>query len=83
MPESETLVVFRILGVLSKARDLGHTLPVEEIADAVQLGRPNAQRPINILEQAGTVRAEVTATHLREYCLTRYGRGRLVVSPVR
>jgi hypothetical protein len=26
MPESETLVVFRILGVLAKARNLGHAL---------------------------------------------------------
>jgi hypothetical protein len=31
MPESETLVVFRILAVLAKARDLGQALPVERV----------------------------------------------------
>jgi DNA-binding IclR family transcriptional regulator len=78
MPESETLVVFRILGVLAKARALGHALPVEEIADAAHLGRPNAERYMNILEHAGAVRAAVTPVQAPEYSLTRYGLERLV-----
>jgi hypothetical protein len=78
MPESETLVVFRILGVLAKARNLGQALPIEEIADAVHLGRHNAQRYMNILEHARAVRAKVTATQPATYSLTRYGLDRLV-----
>jgi predicted transcriptional regulator len=77
MPESETLVVFRILGVLAKARDLGHALPVEKIADAAQLGRRNAERYMNVLEHAGAVRAQVIPTQPPQYSLTRYGLGRL------
>lgn len=78
MPESETLVVFRILGVLAKARDLGRAMPVEQIADAAHLGRPYAERYMNVLERARAVRAEVTAAHPPEYSLTRYGLERLV-----
>jgi hypothetical protein len=78
MPESETLVVFRILGVLAKARDLGHALPVDKIADAAHLGRPNAERYMNMLEHARAVRAQVTPTQPAEYSLTRYGLERLV-----
>jgi DNA-binding IclR family transcriptional regulator len=77
MPESETLVVFRILGVLAKARDLGHALPVNAIADAAHLGRPNAERYMNMLEHARAVRAKVTPTQPPEYSLTRYGLERL------
>lgn len=77
MAESETLVVFRILGALAKARDLGHALPVEEIADAAHLARPQAERYINLLEHARAIRAEATATRTREYNLTRYGLQRL------
>jgi DNA-binding IclR family transcriptional regulator len=78
MPESETLIVFRILGVLAKARDLGHPLPVEKIADAAHLGRPNAEHYMNVLEHAGAVRAKVTPAQPAEYSLTRYGFERLV-----
>jgi hypothetical protein len=78
MPESETLVVFRILAVLAKARDLGHALPVNEIADAAHLGRPNAERYMNMLEHARAVRAEVIPTQPPAYSLTRYGLERLV-----
>ena len=78
MPESETLVVFRILGVLAKARDLGHALPVDKIADAAHLGRPNTERYMNMLEHARAVRAQVTPTQPPEYSLTRYGLERLV-----
>jgi hypothetical protein len=76
--ESETLVVFRILGVLAKARDLGHALPVEEIADAAHLGRPQTERYISLLEHARAIRAEATASQTREYNLTSYGLQRLV-----
>ena len=78
MPESETVVVFRILGVLAKARDLDHALVLDEIADAAHLGRGHAERYMRVLEQAGAVRAEVTAAHPSGYSLTRYGFERLV-----
>jgi hypothetical protein len=77
MPECETLVVFRILGVLAKACNLGQALPVARIADAAHLGRPNAERYINMLEHARAVRAEVTALQPPAYSLTRYGLERL------
>jgi DNA-binding IclR family transcriptional regulator len=77
MPESETQVVFRILGVLAKARDFGHALPVEEIADAAHLARTHAERYMNMLKHAGTVRAEVSTTRAPQYSLTRYGLERL------
>jgi DNA-binding IclR family transcriptional regulator len=83
MPESETLVVFRILGVLAKARDLGHALPVDEIADAAHLGRSNAERYMYMLERARAVRAEATPTQTPEYRLTRYGLERLVGGHIR
>ena len=78
MPESETMVVFRILGVLAKARDLEHALALDEIADAAYLGRSNAKRYMTVLEQAGAVRAAATAARPQGYCLTRYGLERLV-----
>jgi DNA-binding IclR family transcriptional regulator len=77
MVESETLVVFRILGVLAKARDLGHALPVQEIASAAHLGRPQAERYISLLEHAGAIRAEVIPSQHAEYNLTKYGLQRL------
>jgi DNA-binding IclR family transcriptional regulator len=78
MAESETLVVFRILGILAKARALGHALPVDEIASAAHLIKPQVQRYINLLEHAGAVRAEVNRSQQPEYNLTRYGLQRLV-----
>jgi DNA-binding IclR family transcriptional regulator len=81
MAESETLVVFRILGVLAKARDLGHALPIQEIAEAAHLGRPNADRYMHLLEHARAVRAKVTPTQTTEYSLTRYGLQRLAAAP--
>jgi DNA-binding IclR family transcriptional regulator len=78
MPESETIVVFRILGVLAKARDLDHALVLDEIADAAHLGRRHAERYMTVLEQAGAVRAEATPAHPPGYSLTRYGLERLV-----
>ena len=83
MPESETLVVFRILEVLAKARDLDHALVLDEIAGAAHLGRRNAESYMTVLEQAGAVRPEASATHPPGYCLTRYGLERLVGSPAR
>jgi DNA-binding IclR family transcriptional regulator len=78
MAEDETLVVFRILGVLAKARNLGYALPVDEIANAAHLGRPQAERYVNLLEHAGAIRGEVTSSQRPEYNLTRYGLQRLV-----
>jgi DNA-binding IclR family transcriptional regulator len=78
MPESETLVVFRILGVLAKARNLDHALVLEEIADAAHLGRQHAERYMTVLERAGAVRAEATTAHPPGYSLTGYGLERLV-----
>jgi DNA-binding IclR family transcriptional regulator len=83
MAESETLVVFRILGILAKARDLGQALPVDEIANAAHLIRPQAQRYINLLEHAGAVRAEVSHRQQPEYNLTKYGLQRLVGADAR
>ena len=78
MPESETLVVFRILGVLAKARALDHALLLNEIADAAHLGKRHAERYMIVLEQAGAVRAEASPAHPAEYSLTKYGLERLV-----
>jgi hypothetical protein len=77
MPESETVVVFRILGVLAKARALDHPLILNEIADAAHLGRRHTERYMTVLEQAGAVRAEASPAHPPEYSLTRYGLERL------
>jgi DNA-binding IclR family transcriptional regulator len=78
MPESETTVVFRILGILASARDLDHALVLDEIADAAHLGKSHAARYITVLEQAGAVRAEATSARPPGYSLTKYGLGRLV-----
>jgi DNA-binding IclR family transcriptional regulator len=84
MPEIETIVVFRILGVLAQARHLDHALVLDEIADAAQLARANAERYMTVLEKAGAVRAEgIPAVH-PGYSLTNYGFQRLVgVGPAR
>ena len=82
MPESETIVVFRILGVLAKARNIEHALVLDEIADAARLGRRTAQRYMTVLEQAGAVRAEATRVRPPGYTLTRYGLERLAGAPV-
>jgi DNA-binding IclR family transcriptional regulator len=78
MPECETVEVFRILGVLAKARDLNHALVLDEIADAAHLGRLHAERYIAVLEQAGAVRAEATPARPPGYSLTKYGLERFV-----
>jgi DNA-binding IclR family transcriptional regulator len=78
MPESETLVVFRILGILAKARDLEQPLALDEIADAAHVGRGNAERYLAVLEQAGAVRTASAPTQHAGYSLTRYGLQRLV-----
>ena len=81
MPESETTVVFRILGVLAQARDLDHALVLDEIADAAHLVTRHAERYMTVLERAGAVRAEPTPARIRGYTLTRYGLERLVGTP--
>jgi DNA-binding IclR family transcriptional regulator len=81
MPESETTVVFRILEILARARDLDHALVLDEIAEAAHLGKRHAERYITVLEQAGAVRAEATSARPLGYSLTKYGLGRLVGAP--
>jgi DNA-binding IclR family transcriptional regulator len=78
MPESETTIVFRILGVLAKARELDHTLALDEIADAAHLARGHAEGYMTVLEQAGAVRADASPAHPPGYILTKYGLARLV-----
>jgi DNA-binding IscR family transcriptional regulator len=77
MPDSETTVVFRILGVLAQARDLDHALVLDEIADAAHLVTRHAEHYMTVLERAGAVRAEATPARPRGYTLTRYGLERL------
>ena len=81
MPDSETTVVFRILGVLAQARDLDHALVLDEIADAAHLVTRHAEHYMTVLEQAGAVRAEATPARVRGYTLTRYGLERLGGAP--
>lgn len=78
MPECDTVLVFRILGVLAQACALDHALALDEIADAAHLGRPNTERFMTVLERAGAVRAETTSNSLPRYSVTRYGLERLV-----
>ena len=78
MPESETTIVFRILGVLAKARELDHSLALDEIADAAHLARGHAEGYMTVLERAGAVRADATPAHPPGYILTKYGLARLV-----
>ncbi len=78
MPDSETLIVFRILAVLAKARDPACALAAEQIADAVSLGRRNVDHSMHVLELASAVRATPTSTQPTRYSLTAYGRERLV-----
>jgi DNA-binding IclR family transcriptional regulator len=82
MPESETSIVFRILGVLANARHLDHALALDEIADATRIGRPHAEHYMTVLEHAGAVRAEANSAHSPGYSLTRYGLQRLVGTSV-
>lgn len=77
MVQSETLIVFRILRILAEARDLGHPLPLEAIANAARLGRSYAAHYLSLLEQAHAVCAQTTV-HPPTYALTRYGLERLV-----
>ena len=83
MPDSETSIVFRILGILAKAHDDEHLLVLNEIAKAAHLDRHHAQRVMTVLELAGTVRTGALPTRPSGYCLTRYGRERLVGTATR
>lgn len=77
MLEIETLIVFRILGVLAQARHLERALVLDEIAQAAHLARPHAERYMTLLEQAGAVRAEGLQPLPSGYSLTNYGLQRL------
>jgi DNA-binding IscR family transcriptional regulator len=77
MPESETLVVYRILGMLAKARSHGRALPLDAIAEAAPLRRPHADHFMNVLEHARVVRAEMGPKAPLGYRITQYGLERL------
>jgi hypothetical protein len=77
MPESETVVVFKILGILSKACAVDHALVLDEIAGEAHLERRQTEHFVRVLEQAGAIRADSAAAIAPGYRLTRYGRERL------
>lgn len=77
MPESETVIIFRILGIVAKAGIFGRTVPIEQIAEAAHLSRPIAARYLIMLEHARAVRVNPAATASPEYRLTDYGLERL------
>jgi DNA-binding IclR family transcriptional regulator len=77
MPDSGTVIVFKILGVLANARHGGHALFVDEIAAALCLGRPRVEQYLTVLQRAGAVRAEADGAAAASYTLTRYGLERI------
>jgi DNA-binding IscR family transcriptional regulator len=77
MPDSGTVIVFKILGVLANARHGGHALHVDEIAAALCLGKPRVEQYMTVLQRAGAVRAEAGLAAAASYSLTRYGLERL------
>ena len=77
VPQSETVVVFQILGALAKAHNVHHALVLDEIADATHLNRRHVERYMDVLQRAGAVRAEAAPQHAPCYSLTRYGLERL------
>ncbi len=81
MPESDTAVVFRILGVLGQARELEQAPVLDEIADTLHLNRLQVEHYMNVLQQVGVVRAEVSSRHTPGYSLTTYGLQRLKPTP--
>jgi DNA-binding IclR family transcriptional regulator len=76
VPETETAIVFRILGVLAEAHTPDHALPLNEIVDAVHLGERSVERYMVVLQRAGAVRAQSTQ-HPTSYALTKYGLARI------
>jgi hypothetical protein len=77
MPESETLVIFRILGFVASAGVFGRTLPIEQIAEAAHLTIPTAACYMTLLEHARAVQVNPDPTPSPEYGLTAYGFERL------
>jgi DNA-binding IclR family transcriptional regulator len=83
MPDSGTVIVFKILGVLANARHGGHALLVDEIAAALCLGTPRIEQYLTVLQRAGAVRAEASGSSAAAgYSLTRYGLERLSHSAI-
>ena len=82
MPDSGTVIVFKILGVLANARHGGHALLVDEIAAALCLSKPRIEHYLTVLQRAGAVRAEAGDSAAASYSLTRYGLGRLSRSAI-
>ena len=76
MPDSGTVIVFKILGVLANARNAGHAPALDEIAAALCLGKPRVEQYMAVLQRAGAVRAEAGRSTAAS-SLTRYGLERL------
>ena len=77
MPDSGTVIVFKILGVLANARHGGHAVLVHDIAAALSLDKPRVERYLSMLQRAGAVRAETGLAASAGYSLTPYGLTRL------
>ena len=80
MPESDTLLVFKILTVLARESACGRALPLEQISGAMQMRDLQAERYLTMLHQFGVVRAEQSAQHPPSYRLTRYGLQRMAAA---
>jgi DNA-binding IclR family transcriptional regulator len=76
VPESETVVVFKILGALAGADGSDHGLGLDEIVDAVHLGKRHVVHYMAVLQLAGAVRVQ-SAAHPTCYTLTKYGLARI------
>jgi DNA-binding IclR family transcriptional regulator len=77
VPESDTAVVFRILGVLGEAREPKQAPVLEEIADTLHLSKLQVEHYMKVLQQVGVVREEAGSRHSSAYSLTSYGLQRL------
>lgn len=77
MPESETVLVFKILAVLARAGTDDHALPLEQIAEAMRMKDLQAQHYLTVLNTVGVVQTEDSSLHSPRYRLTRYGLKRL------
>jgi DNA-binding IclR family transcriptional regulator len=83
MLESDTVLVFRILGVLARAGAHDHPLPLEQIAEAVRMRDLQARHYLTVLHNVGVVRAEDSSVPTPRYRLSRYGLERLETARAR
>jgi DNA-binding IclR family transcriptional regulator len=77
MPESDTLLVFKILAVLARAGAQNHPLALHQIAEAMRMKDQQAQHYLTVLDKVGVVRAEDSSLQSTRYSLTHYGLKRL------